>query len=129
MKNLFSLKYWFNLRPEPLQGNYFKLLLGFLVLLIVGAVLFHLLKKKNSQKLFRQSWQRLSSFCVSNVIIGLIVTFFSYEMIPFLSARFWLGLWAIEMAIWLGFIGKQMQEIPKIKQKIQTEQEYKKYIP
>ena len=64
-----------------------------------------------------------------NFFVGLILLFFSHELIPFLSARFWFLLWGLGIAVWLVFIFKALVAIPKKKKQIEKEREYKKYIP
>ncbi len=127
MKNLITLSYWFNLRPEPLVPSAYKMLVGFLILLAVLAIVTAWLKMKNS--LYRGLLKRLYSFFLANTILGVIILFFNYETVPFFSARFWLGLWAILMIIWLACILKDLKSIPAKKKQIEHEKELKKYIP
>ena len=63
------------------------------------------------------------------VIIGLFLTFFNYEMVPFLSARFWFLLWGIGILVWLFFIYKMIIKIPQKKALLEKEREFKKYVP
>ena len=62
-------------------------------------------------------------------MIGLLLTFFNYEMVPFLSARFWLLLWAAGMVVWLAFIIGLVVKIPQRKVLLEKEKEFKKYVP
>ncbi|MDD5071274.1 MAG: hypothetical protein PHQ42_00895 [Patescibacteria group bacterium] len=128
MGNLLSLKFWFNLRPGALLPVYQKTF----VIFILGLVVFYFFcrffigRKKGLYTFF---WRRLQSFSLANAIIGLVLLFFSYELIPFLSSRFWFLLWAIIMLVWLVFIVKSLLTIPDKKKKFEEEKEYKKYIP
>lgn len=127
MKNLLTWHFWFNLRPDPLLANAQKLFIADLVILIVLTVITAILKKKSG--LYRGFLKRLYNFGLSNSIIALILLFVNYEMIPFFSARFWLGLWAIMMLIWLGAIFKSLAKIGDQKKQLEKERELKKYLP
>lgn len=128
MLNLLSLKFWFAMRPGILLPVYSKALVVFIVLLAVSALVFPFLGKRG-ENAYNKIWRGLSGFSLSNVIIGLIILFFNYEMIPLLSSRFWFLIWGAEMAIWLFFITRAAQEIPKRKKRIEEEKKFKKYIP
>jgi len=127
MKNLLSLHYWTNLRPEALTPLAQKIFIGFLLLLVVAAIIIAI--KKNRSSIYRGWFKKMYSFCVSNTVIGLLLLFFNYEFVPFLSARFWLGLWGLIMIIWLVFILKSLKNIPKIKERAAQDKELKKYLP
>lgn len=128
MGNLFTLKMWFNMQPGILTRGAMIAIIGLLVVLFAATVFFVLLKNKK-RNLYNRIWQKLYFFSISNFIIGLILFFFAYELLPFLSMRFWFLLWWTGMAIWLGFILRIVKEIPKIKEQRIKEDEFKKYIP
>jgi hypothetical protein len=128
MGNLFTLKFWLSLRPPQILPIYQKVFVGIILLLLVFSIVsyFFGFKKKG---LYASFWRSFYSFSLSNFFIGLFIFFFNYELIPFLSARFWFLLWAIIMLIWLFFIFKSLAKIPEKKKKIAEENEYKRYIP
>jgi len=126
--NLLSFKFWFNLRPEAFLPVYQKIFIFFVLALIIFSFLGRLVTFRR-KGLFTSFWRRIYSFSLTNTFIGLILLFFNYEMVPFLSARFWLLAWATEMIIWLIFIFKGLLDIPKKKKLLEEEKEYKKYIP
>ncbi|MFA4833741.1 MAG: hypothetical protein WC619_02730 [Patescibacteria group bacterium] len=128
MGNLLSLKFWFNLRPDALLPIYQKIFIIFVLALVVFFLFYRLFIAKKGG-LYASFWRRLSSFSLANAFIGLILLFFNYEFIPFLSSRFWLLLWAVFMLVWLVFIAKSLLKIPERKKKLEEEKEYKKYIP
>jgi hypothetical protein len=66
---------------------------------------------------------------LTNLIIGIFFLFFTFELIPLLSARFWFLLWGIGILIWLSFIGRAVTKIPKLREEMAKEEVYKKYIP
>lgn len=128
MGNLLSLKFWFNLRPGALLPIYQKTFV-ISVLALVVFFLFCRLLTSRKKGLYTSFWRRLESFSLANAFIGLVLLFFNYELVPFLSARFWLLLWAALMLSWLVFIVKSLLAIPERKKKLEEEKEYRKYIP
>lgn len=129
MDKLFSFTYWTSLRPGSLTLGEQRYFFIFIVILAILTFVFILLKTRHKKSLFNRIWRKLSSFSLTNLIISLFLLFFTYESIPFLSGRFWLLFWNLSMVIWLFFISKVLIKIPKIKQEIKKEQEFKKYIP
>jgi len=128
MSNLLSYKFWLNLRPGSLLAIYQNIFIGFVAILIIAFFVFWILKSKK-QGLYIQIWNRLFSFSLGNAIIGLVLLFFNYELIPFLSARFWFLLWGAGMIVWLVFILKALIKIPDRKKQIEKDKEFRKYIP
>ena len=128
MQNLLTLQYWFNIRPNALEGNAQRGFLVFLLLLLIGCFVFQYLKTKK-KGLYLKIWKSLQSFSIANLIIGLFLLFFTYELVPFLSARILFLIWGAGMITWLVFIGRNFLEIPKIKEERVKEQEFKKYVP
>jgi len=127
MKNLLTWHYWFNLRPDSLMPLAQKLFIALFLILIVAAIISAILKKKGS--IYRGFLKRLYNFCLSNSLIALLLLFFNYELVPFFSARFWLGFWVIIMIIWLGFILKSLGKIGTQRKQLEKERELKKYLP
>jgi amino acid transporter len=128
MSNLLSLKFWLNIRPGALLPIYQKALIIFIVVLAVLILVFTVLGKRKSN-LYNRIWRSLRSFSISNVIIGLLILFFTFETVPLLSARFWFIVWGVEIVIWLFFVLRIFVEIPKKKERLEKEKEYNKYIP
>lgn len=129
MGNFLTLNFWFSLRPGAFTSGSLKIVLGFIILLIILAVVSVIIKKRWGKGLYSAFWASLFSFSWANAFIGFLLTFFNYEMVPFLSSRFWFLLWGIGMAVWLGFIIKAMVKIPQRRALLEKEKEFKKYIP
>lgn len=129
MGNFLTWNFWFSARPGVLLGSSFKTLLGFAILLFFLAIIAHLAGKKWSKSLYANFWRNIFYFFSTNSAIGLVLLFFNYEMVPFLSSRFWFLLWAIEMAVWFAFIYKILIQIPRRKEQLSKEKEFKKYLP
>ena len=129
MGNFLTLNFWFNLRPGAFIGPSLKIILGFIILLFVLFIITGIGKKRWAKSLYAPLWSRLYYFFLTNAIVGLILTFFNYEVVPFLSARFWFLLWGVSMMVWLVLIYKIIVAIPKKKAWLEKEKEFKKYIP
>jgi len=127
MDNLLTLHYWFNLRPETLLPYAQNLFISFIIFLAVIAIIATMTKK--AAGVYRGLLKKIYAYGITNALIGLILLFLNYESVPFFSARFWLGLWILIMAIWLVFIIKRLLAIPKQKKQLAKEKEFKKYIP
>lgn len=127
--NLLQLDFWFNLRPIPLLPFYNKALIAFTGLLLVLAIISFFIKKQYKKSAYRRATESIFSLTTTNFFLGLLILFFNYERIPLMSARFWLILWVIEMAIWIYFIVKGIKTLPQKQEETQREKEYKKYLP
>jgi len=127
MKNLLTLNYWFNLRPESLTASAQKIFIASLIILAVLSLITAFIKNRGG--IYRGFLNRLYVFFLTNTVIGLLLLFFNYEVVPFFSARFWLGLWGLVMIIWLIFILKKLKNIPQQKKQREAEKELKKYLP
>jgi hypothetical protein len=127
MGHLFDLAYWFNLRPAPLSSSGRTMFAGLLLVFFVAIITIFLAKKKMG--IYRGFFRKISDFCVGNLIIGGIIFFFNYEIIPFFSARFWLLLWALVMAVWMYFIIKSLKKVKATKAALGQIDEFNKYLP
>lgn len=129
IKNLLSLSYWFNLRPRLFTPLTLKVILAFILLLLIFTLTVAVVKKKWLKSLYSGFWNNLYYFFLTNFIVGMLLTFFNYEMVPFLSARFWFLFWGAGIIIWLIFIYKIIVKIPQKKMLLEKEKEFKKYLP
>lgn len=129
MENLLSIKFWINIRPGALSPVFGDILIGIIILLLATGIIISFIKKSRKYKAYNSFLSSLIVFSFSNTAIGSIVWFFTYEMIPLLSARFWFIFWGAGMAVWLYFIFKMISKVSEKKERIAKEEEYKKYIP
>lgn len=127
MRNLLTIDYWFNLAPETFVPLAQKLFIAFVIILAAAALAVAIAKSRSS--LYRGFFKRLYAFCLTNSLIGLLLLFFNYERVPFLSARFWMGLWLLMMIGWMIPLIKGLTAIPQKKKEREQEKEMKKYIP
>lgn len=127
MNNLLTLSFWFNLRPPAMLDVFNYSFIAVLFLFLFLSILSFYYKKR--KKIYKSFWLKFYDFSASNLIIGLFLWFFSWQEVPFLSARFWLIIWAILIILWFIFIYKHLKKIPIKLQKIEEEQKFNKYIP
>lgn len=127
MNNLLSFKFWLATRPPALLPIYQKIFFAIIIIFILLFFISWFLGKKGG--IYRKIWNRINAFSLSNALLGLVILFFNYELIPFLSSRIWFLFWAVLMAIWAYFIYKDFSKIPVIREEKEREKEYKKYIP
>lgn len=129
MGNFLTWNFWLSARPGAFSGFSLKIILGLIFLLIILSIASGVIKKRWSNSLYSSFWSGLYTFFLTNAIIGLLLTFFNYEMVPFLSSRFWFLLWSVSMLVWLFFIYRVVIKIPGKRAQLEKEKEFKKYIP
>jgi hypothetical protein len=127
MSTLLSLPFWFNLRPGSMSGLFRNLLLIGLLILVVAAIYLFLAKRKKGA--YKNFYAALYNFCLSNFIIGGLLLFFNYEIVPFFSARFWYLLWLIALVWWLIVLIKKWQQLARKKEENAKIDEITKYLP
>lgn len=126
MSHLFSLAYWFNLRPAPF-GPATKIAMAIFVILL--AALFTFLKIMKGRGFNNKMWLSVADFSFTNILLAGIFLFFSLEVVPVFSARFWLIIWLAEMIFWLILIIKMVKKA-KTRQTNETKElAMKKYLP
>jgi hypothetical protein len=127
MNNFFNSQFWFSQRPGLFVPIFRNFLIGLIAFFIITDITSFVLKTK--KKFLSKLWLKIFNFSLANAIIAAFLLFFNYELIPFLSARFWFILWVLGMIIWIVFIVLYAKKLPAKKKEIEQEREYKKYIP
>lgn len=127
--NLFSLKFWFDLTPDPLSPTNEFILLSFFTALVMAAIILKIMNKKFDSYLIKII-TRLRHLFLTMGIIGLFLLFFSYERAYILGSKFWYLFWGIGFLIWLGFILYDLlKKMPAEKKEKNRKESFEKYLP
>ena len=126
MTNMFNYRFLFNFRPGALSHNSLILMGTFIVLM---AALFTFLKIMKDKGYSSRMWQGISDFAFTNALLACLLVFFATEFVPFFSARFWVWVWLIEMALWINIIVKRKNNSKQNYQKAEKDKIDKKYLP
>ncbi|MDD2807974.1 MAG: hypothetical protein PHW95_05680 [Patescibacteria group bacterium] len=129
--NYWKLNYWLNPRPESLPTF---LLIGLIVLglILLGASYFGVKKLKNKpgEGAYGSWWKKIENFLATNGILAILWVFFSSQLIPYLSSRYWLVLWVAGGSYWLFWLCRKRQQIRKKIENIdKSSRVNQKYIP
>jgi hypothetical protein len=127
MEQYLNYKYWINWYPGAFSSQGLYAFLFFLLILLLATIVFSILK--NRKTIYRPIFSRLKVFSFSNLIIGMFLVFFTYQLLPILSARLWDLVWVLSMLVWAGFIVRSLLKIPELRESRRKEQAYRKYIP
>ncbi len=128
--NIITPQYWFS--PPPVLAPFtLWLMVAIFGLMLIFAFILNILSLKNKfDQPSRRGLKKISALLGWLGAAGFILLFFRYEIIPFLSWRLWYGLWAIGLAVWLGFILRfWLKEIPKRRRALAETARLKKYLP
>lgn len=127
MSYFVNLNFWFNSRPAPFTYGS-KIAIGLFI--ITMAALFIFLRVGKKKKGYNsKTWLSLADFALTNIIIALAILFFSLELVPFLSAKFWVLLWLVEMISWLSIVFQRLKKSQLKKEAAEKEKNFKKYLP
>jgi hypothetical protein len=129
--NLFSIRFWFALLPSPVRSNSFWILLTmFLVFVLIGIGGKVIARYKRQDFVLSHIARRLGRPFTPTGIVGLILLFFEYERVSFLSSRFWylfLLAWFIYSAN--KFIQFVYRELPQEYRELERKMKLEKYLP
>lgn len=129
---LLTLQFWFNRRPPALEPFFEQFFFYFFGALVVLALIITVVvkKKKKEDPLIARGFQKISSWCLTMGIFGLMIFFFAFERLPVLSMRIWFLVWLIAAIVWAAFIAKFfIKKIPAEKKKIKEQDNLAKYLP
>lgn len=129
---LLSPAFWFSIRWNPLQPNSATLMaVVFGLLAVVGWFLPRIVARSRQMPKFeRKAWAGVGRPAVVAGIMGLLFTFFAYEQVAVLSARFWFLLIAVAFIVAEArAIRTLVQETPQIKDDVAARAAAAKYMP
>jgi len=125
---IFSPAYWFNLRPAPLSGPG-KLLTLIIILALIVLIVFLKKKMQDRKSIYFAFYRHLVNCAFLNIFLCFLWLFFTYELIPIVSARFWIIIWIISMGAWIYQKSKILKKITKDRAAAEAKIEYNKYLP
>ncbi|MDD5290260.1 MAG: hypothetical protein PHT40_03640 [Patescibacteria group bacterium] len=131
LKNLFTLKYWFTLNPEPFLPVVLNILYVVFGLMIIAGLAAKIMSKKHAdypptRKIFEKFYYLLASLGVA----GLLLVFFRSVRAYLLGAPFLMLFWLIILLVWLYFVLRYVFiKVPKLKEEIEMKRELEKYLP
>lgn len=129
---IFSVPFWLNVNPGELSSRFEKI---FLVVLLInyGCYFLGLYMQKRliagRNFIKAKMWQKIETFCLTMAVSFSFIFFFRYEAIPVLGGRFWILIWIITGAVWLGYLlNYYFKVIPAQLDDLEKRQKYEKYI-
>lgn len=126
--NFLTLTYWFSATPGSLAPSATKLF-GIFLLGLFALTFISFLRGKRKQDPYYKGWDQIFNFSLANLAMGLMLLFFFYENLPYLSIRFTALVWIAVMIYWAYTITHSFKEVPIKQAARKKEQEYKKYLP
>jgi len=91
--SLLTLDYWFGQPPSFRSTTLLVYLLVLGLLFLLGIVCKVIASKQTLPGVRRSLFRRFGTWAIIGALLGMMFVFFRYEYIPFLSNRFWFGLW------------------------------------
>lgn len=128
----FSPSYLFSRYPGELSE---KFLIAWLVVgagLIIISILANILPGRlwAADSAWVRWYSRLGTCAFTGGLVSLMLLFFRYEKVPFLSARFWMVFWLIGVIAWLVLlIHKARTAVPSAVAMHQRQRRLAKYLP
>lgn len=94
MSRFFTLKYYFTPLPDP-NFQYTKLVLGVAFLLIAGALVLGMVRRRKvKDEVLRKMLRPYGNVARTFGLLLLVLLFFREAGVPYLASRFWWVLWA-----------------------------------
>lgn len=129
---LLSPAFWFSIRWNPLQPNTATVMAAvFGLLVLAGAFVPRIVARgRQMPKFERKAWAGVGRPAVAAGITGLLFTFFAFQQVAVLSARFWFLIIAV------GFVAAEVRavrtlvlETPRLKDDAAARAAAAKYLP
>ncbi len=133
LQNFLDYHYWFTMAPMSWSRNWLiglSIVSGVLLIAALGAGIVAAHLKAKGDHLTAQVWRRGRSLTVLTVILGLLLVWFRYEQVVFLSSRWW---WAL-LVVWLGWritmlVIFVLKKLPRDRAALNKKMAFEKYLP
>jgi len=130
LKHFFNPSHLFNLRPQAMEIKAIIILAVIFGLTIIAGIVAKIMSSKIKDGLKLKAYRRMYHLGLSMGIIGLVYLFFAWQGVTLLSARFLILIWFIVLVVWIGFIVKYLiKDVPKLRNNIEKQRNFEKYIP
>lgn len=125
---------WYWLRPGP--GDLSQLFLTFFIVFFGSLVFLKIILRFMGRQYIgglHKAQQRIL-YKVENLLLvmgllGLLWTFFRFELVPYFSARYWLGVWIIGFIVWAYLIFYYARyQMPALVRRDEVRKAQKKYF-
>ncbi len=130
-KQFFELQYWFTPNPGVLSDPATIAAAIFFGFFIAARVALAFSPKYSPSVLDRPGallMGKISTYLVTMGIVGYLLLFFSYQMVPFLSMRFFFLLWSLSAVLWAYMIWQfGATEVVRMRDEIQKKEQLGKY--
>ena len=123
--------FWFSSSPTPIYTENSRLLLAlFAIMIIVGAIVRIVARRRASDRYVKQIFARVSSMLTTIGFLGLIWLFFTVEQVTFFQGRYWALFLGLGALTWIGFIVRYAKKIVPVERERHNEyKERMKYLP
>ena len=124
-----SFTWWFGTIPLYETTTLRIYFAGFLSLMIVGAVVRMVSRRRLQDRFHMEVARRVATLCVIMGFLGVWYWFAAYQQLPFLSARFWVPVWAMGAVIWvLTILRYAFKVVPRERERLHQNAEDEKYF-
>ncbi len=126
----FKLERFLSLQPAISTNTVYFLMIFFSALLIMAIIIKVITIKTTKDCFYKTLSQKYFVLLLTMSLIGIFLTWFRYERVYLLSARFLLLVWFVTFIAWLVYILKyQIKVVPQEREKLQKTIEFNKYLP
>lgn len=122
--------FWFAGQPGMMAATPRWILLGVFGACVVAALVSAWLSDRTPDSLTSRWYSKVASFFGGIGALGLVLWFFIWQMIPYLSSRYWLLGWLLVAIIWKARLFYFWAvTMPARRRAIAAEQAQKQYLP
>ena len=129
---LFDITYWLRPGPGDLSEPYFYFIIIFFGFFVFLHVLLRFMGRQYIGGLHRAQQQvlyRIEAMLLAMGLLGLLWTFFRFEMVPYFSARYLILIWVLGLIIWAYLVFHYARyEVPTLVERDALRNQQKKYL-
>ncbi len=131
LRKFFDPVYLFDKQPNPESKLFFGLaIVASFMIIASGLVWLIYVRKERTLPLYSLVREPVVRWLFMGGFVGLILIFFRFEGIAYLSSRFLLFIWAAILVIWLGLILRYiLKKFPKERSLYQEQSLRQRYLP